>query len=443
MDIQQTIEEYTSIITQLNSITKYTVIFLIVITLITLILRILLSTCYQGQLSLFRFFKSSKKGKKSPLLNNIINAYKSASERGVASINTEQIVNKYIMKMNFIGWNFESINALIKKVETQAGFIGIATLFISDTDKLWCAGTTATMLVIFWLLGSIFDYSLTKNKLEVEIIEYVDNQEGIFYAKDFSSTILSFKNELQSVMLNTNKVLSDAIYKMNNSINESFKYGIDNMVKTTEMSMNKLVNYADILKEPMNSWKANIETASNIQNSLNSTSETLKQSMVNFETMYEKLDKQMNNQTEEMKEVSLQTRKQIEQLVTVVYNLDENSKTTSIHNEAVQKQLKYVEDNQQVLNLTLQKYQGTIENFTSDIGEVFGNIINMYSQSATESMISEIEKITMDLSKSNKELVNNINEDINKLTRQNTIQQQTISDIKEHLEENINYGNRL
>lgn len=429
MDIQF-FEDFMYIIMNLNDITKYTVIFLGGVTVFTVILRIFLSIGYQNQLARLRL---SKKDKKSKLLNKIINSYKVAAEKGIANINTEKIVNKYMFKLNFGGWSFESIDKLISKIENQAGFIGVATLFIPDTDKLWCAGTTALMMVVFWLLGSIFDYASTKTKLMVELIDYVDNQEGIFYVKDLGSVIVSFKNELQSTMLNTNKVLGDAINKMNIGISDSFKYNTDNMVKSMESSMKALVNYADILKEPMDGWKANIDMAGTVQKDLNSTIEILKESMVKFESIYIGLDKQLTAQDTDMKEISLQTRKQVEQLFSVIDNIDENSKNISIHNEATQKQLKYVEDNQQLLNVTLQKYQGSIEQFTSNMGDAFGNMVNIYSQNVAEKMVSEIGDVTKKLVEVNKEIIDNINEGIDKLTNQSLIQQQSVLDIKESL----------
>lgn len=426
----QLFEDYMYIIMNLNDITKYTVIFLGGIAVFTVILRILLSIGYQNQLARLRF---SKKEKKSKLLNKIINSYKTAGEKGIANINTEEIVNKYILRLNFGGWSFESIDKLISKIENQAGFVGVATLFITDTDKLWCAGTTALMLVFFWLIGSIFDYASTKIKLKVELIDYVDNQEGIFYVKDLGSVIVSFKNELQSTMLNTNKVLGDAINKMNSSITDSFKYNNDSMIKIMESSMKALVDYADILKEPMTEWKTNIEMAGTVQKDLNSTIGILKESITKFESIYVSLDKQLTTQDADIKEISLQTRKQVEQLFSVVDNIDENSKNISIHNEATQKQLKYVEENQKLLNVTLQKYESSIEQLASNMGNTFGNMVNIYSQNITESMVSEIRDVTKNLVEVNKEIIDNINQGIKKLTNQSLIQQQTVLDIKESL----------
>jgi len=426
----------------LNQITRYTVFFLTAMVVITVSLRIILSVFYQGQLTAIKF---SKKDRKSPLLNKIINDYKIASEKGIANVNTKQIVMKHMRKFNFIGWSLDSIDSFVRKVETQAGFIGIATVFLPDTDKLWCAGATAAMLVLFWLLGSIFDYECTKAKLEIDLIDHVDNVEGIFYSKDLGSAILSLKNELQSAMLNTNKVLSDAIYKMNTGINDGMKYGTDNIVRTMQTSMNALVNYANVLKEPMQSWKENIEQASNLQKDLNSTSQDLKEAMTKFQEIYSQLDKQLQTGSTDMKEVNIQMRKQIEQLFTVVYNIDENSKTVNIHNEALQKQLKYVDDNQEVLNITLQKYQGTIEEFTANIGEVFSNIVTIYSRNATSSIVSGMENFSSKLIEVNKDILGNINESIDELSRQNRVQQQSVLDIKKQLEyrlddENISRG---
>lgn len=430
----QNINDYFEIVLGLNEVTRYTIVFLAIIVVITVILRIILSIFYQGQLTTARF---SKKDKRSALLNKIINDYKIASEKGIANVNTNQIVMKYIRKMNIIGWSLDSIDALVKKVETQAAFIGIATVFLPDTDKLWCAMATAIMLLLFWLFGSIFDYDATKAKLIVEVIDYVDNVEGVFYSKDIGSTILSLKNEMQMAILNMNKSLSDAIYKLNGSVSDQFKYGTDHIVKTMESSMKALVNYSDILKEPMEAWKLNIEQAVKLQNGMNVTAQDLKGTMEKFSEIYNQLDKQLTNQSADMKEVYNSLRKQIEQLFTVINTINDNSRNVALNNEALQKQLKYIDENQQVLNVSLQKYQGSVEDFTSNLAEVFSNIVTIYTQNTTASLTSGIEELSKKSLETNKDMLCNVNESIDKLTKQSTIQQQSILDIKKQLEDSF------
>lgn len=431
--IEYFIEYFTYILMELNEITRYSVIFLISVTLFTIVLRILLSIAYQSQLTAVRF---SKKDRYSRLLKKIMNSYKAAAEKGIANINTQQIVNKYVMKLNFIGWSFESIDKLIFKIETQAPLIGVATLLIPDTDKLWCASTTAIIVLVFWILGSIFDYSSTKSKLIVSLIDYIDNQEGIFYVKDLGSIIISFKNELQSAMLNTDKILSDEIHKMSITLNDSVKYALENISKTLSSSMQTLVDYSAILKEPMNDWKTNIELTSKAQQELNLNTNLLKDSISDFGNLYTQFDKQLENQNKLLTTLMEQVQNEIQQLCNVVNNTDESSKTNAVNNEVLQKQLKYIESNQELLNLTLQKYEVSLEQFTSGMGESIGNIINLYSQNASETINSGIDDLINRISKSNSNLLHNVNESIDKLTKQNIIQQQTILDIKDLVHSN-------
>lgn len=431
--IEYFIEYFTYISMELNEITRYSVIFLIAVTLFTIVLRILLSIAYQSQLTAVRF---SKKDRYSRLLKKIMNSYKAAAEKGIANINTQQIVNKYVTKLNFIGWSLESIDKLISKIETQAPLIGFATLLIPDTDKLWCASTTAIIVLVFWIFGSIFDYSSTKSKLIVSLIDYIDNQEGIFYVKDLGSIIISFKNELQSAMLNTDKILSDEIHKMSITLNDSVKYALENISKTLSSSMQTLVDYSAILKEPMNDWKTNIELTSKAQQELNLNTNSLKDSISDFGNLYTQFDKQLENQNKLLTTLMEQVQNEIQQLCNVVNNTDESSKTNAVNNEVLQKQLKYIESNQELLNLTLQKYEVSLEQFTSGIGESIGNIINLYSQNASETINSGIDELINRISKSNGNLLNNVNESIDKLTKQNMIQQQTILDIKDLVHSN-------
>lgn len=431
--IEYFIEYFTYISMELNEITRYSVIFLIAVTLFTIVLRILLSIAYQSQLTAVRF---SKKDRYSRLLKKIMNSYKAAAEKGIANINTQQIVNKYVTKLNFIGWSLESIDKLISKIETQAPLIGVTTLLIPDTDKLWCASTTAIIVLVFWILGSIFDYSSTKSKLIVSLIDYIDNQEGIFYVKDLGSIIISFKNELQSAMLNTDKILSDEIHKMSITLNDSVKYALENISKTLSSSMQTLVDYSAILKEPMNDWKTNIELTSKAQQELNLNTNLLKDSISDFGNLYTQFDKQLENQNKLLTTLMEQVQNEIQQLCNVVNNTDESSKTNAVNNKVLQKQLKYIESNQELLNLTLQKYEVSLEQFTSGIGESIGNIINLYSQNASETINSGIDELINKISKSNSNLLHNVNESIDKLTKQNIIQQQTILDIKDLVHSN-------
>lgn len=427
----QFIDQFIDNIASLNQITMYTVIFLISLIFITVILRIVLSIAYQSQLTALRL---SKKDKKSSLLKRVTNNYKSVCDKGIANINTEQIVNKHMMKLSLLGWSFESISDFIVKIETQAGFIGIATLFIPDTDKTWCVSVTAIMLAIFWILGSIFDYKSTKAKLKTELIDYIDNQEGKFYTKDMGSIIVSFKNELQSSILNTTKVLSDSINKMNVNLNETFKYGVENIIKTTESSMRTLTDYSSILKEPMEDWKRNLGKASELQLGLNETINTLNDSMTKFNLIYDKLDNQLKLQTSSTKDLASQIQNQINTLFKVITNLDDNSKNIALSNEALEKQLKYIENNQQLLDVTLQKYEGSVQEFTSNMGDSFGKIIDLYSQNASISISSEINQIVNKLADSNKDLIGAINENLTKLTNQNIILEQSILDIKDNID---------
>lgn len=428
MILIEIIDYFMLMLSDLNDITKYSIIFLTVVTLFVLALRIILSVAYQSQLIAV---KLSKKDKYTKLLKKIIHSYKEAAEKGIANINTKQIVNKYIIQLSLIGWSFESIDKLIHKIETQAPLIGIATLFITETDKLWCGATTAIIILLYWILGSIFDYESVKDKLIITLIDYVDNQEGIFYVKDLGSIIISFKNELQSTILNTDKILSNEIHKMSITLNDNFKYSMDNISKTLESSMQSLVDYSNVLKEPMNDWKNNIELASKIQESLNINTTALKDIISDFTSLYNQFDKQLENQNVLLTNLMEQIKNEIQQLCNIVNNSDENIKVNSLNNEAVQKQLKYIETNQELLNVTLQKYETSLEQFTSAISESIGNIIDLHSQNAAENIDSAIDKFVNKVSKSNSNLLYNVNESIDKITKQNMIQQQTILDIKD------------
>lgn len=424
------ITDFNYSIENINQMTEITVVFLILSATLSVILRIILCICYQSNLLFARF---SKKDRKSRLIRKILNNYKDVEDRGISNINIEQIVNKNILKLNFIGFNLNSIDELVKKIESQLGIIGVASFFIPSTDKMLCAIATATVIMIFWVFGSIFNYNLTKIKLISEVVDYIDNREGISDKKDLATIIVTLKNDLQSAMLNTDKILTDEIHKLSSNINESFKYGTESIVKIVNSSMNNITSYADILNEPIEKWKLNIEAASTAQNSLNLTVTELKDAMSKFESIYEQIDRQLNTQNDNIKDMASQIGKQVEQFCSVVYTVDESIKSVSLNSQAVQNQLKYIDNNQKVLDSAVQKYQGAMEELTSNIGQAFGNIINIYSHNASENINSEVEKVIDRLAEINREFLENVNKKIDIVSNQNLIQQQTILDLKDNL----------
>lgn len=424
--------------TQQNNITI--LIVFVACCLVILLLRAMLCIGYQAQLAIFNLNAKEIKARteikkiKSGILSKVISDYVKIGEKGVASIDTKSIVGKYILRIHFLGWSFDSIEYFITRFEKTFVFIGILLVFVFEEYRYVYAVATIGMFLLLLIFGSIFDFRLLKFKLLEEITEYVDREVGQFYAGDVGSIVIRLKNELSEAVLRQSENMGESIVKMGNDLSGVLRLSLNEMSKSVENTMMKVSDYSAMLKEPLEQWRGVISEAASAQEQINSACYNLETAIKGFDSVSNRFETGMASYSQNVSEQTDVIQRKIADLSEIAVELKTGNASVAVGNAALQKQLKYIEKNQDVLEQSLQHYETSLENFAGKIGDGLGSILEFHMQSAYGTLNENLEGNIKQIINNNNELVLRLQQLFEQMSEQSRSETQTIIKIKEQMD---------
>lgn len=240
--------------------------FLAIYTL-TFFLRIIICIGYQAHFTHFNINqkpidkKENIRIKNYGILNKVISDYIKISEKGIQSINIKSIVNKHLLRINFIGLSFTSIEKFVEGVEKNILFVSIFLAFIFDEYRILYTTCGVIIFLLIKIYSSIFDFSLVKQKLSEEVSVYIQTELGKFYVWDVDKLAKKLIKEISDSLIKHSENTYESIVQLN-SILDSLKDSY-NTVSVTNKALHSKMEYIEknqeVLEQAMDKYEVALE----------------------------------------------------------------------------------------------------------------------------------------------------------------------------------------
>lgn len=404
-----------------------------------LIFRVIVCTGFQ--MNLTRFYFSNKeissindiKDTKSRLLNKVIKSYVKSAEKGISYIDINAITENQLLKLNFLGWNYKSIENFLNGLEYAFLIFGIL-FWLSFERELIFIVITIIAFVLIKIMSSIFDYSVTKEKLLNEIILYVEREVGQFYITDLAFSVQNFKMEMKEVFNIQTKTLSDSVLKISTDMANAIIVSNKQLNENIDKTINSLFSITDILEKPLIQWKESLEKAVKSQVSINTTFEKIYNAASSFENVTNELAEKLESYSLVYKKYEDKANNEIIQLTSVTEKLLISNKDNSEIIKSLRNQFDYIEENQKLLKESIQKYELTLEDVTKQMGSALGGIVEYQMQSTYKNISEYIKEDISKITNSSNELIIQLDKLFEKMVEQSRSETLAVVKIKEQID---------
>lgn len=449
MDIYKILEDYFDKVNITYDANTINILFVFSgIVLFTVILRIIVSSGYQTQYIIFQYKskprkekttkKSTKTESKIGLISKVVNDYKISSDAGINKISTRAIIKKYLLKLNFLGWAYPSMERFILSFEQGIMFIGIILTLFLENKEIY-AITTIIMFLIIRILASIFDFSLVKAKLLEELTEYVEREVTNDTNSDINTSISRLRVETYTAIVKQGETLKESIDKLGGNLTGALALSISEMTKAVEASVINASRFSETLQRPLENWVETIKEASIAQEKINIAYDSLSDMVLNLNNASGKLGDEFKSYSVQSNSQTNAIKEQIELLVNVTTELVETNKNSKLDADLLRKDIKYIEKNQLMLGQSLEKYEVSLENVTTKMGDALGSIVEVQMHNSYDTLNEEIQDNIGKIISSNSDLLKRLQELFENLQEQSRTETHAILKLQEQTEMNFEY----
>jgi len=381
------------------------------IALITIILRIVAYIHFHSELIVVRmditkeikkredFLAKSKLAIKSAILRKTITEYMKVAERAVTNVPTSQLINRAISGMSLLGWRYDNILPLVESLENMLLFVGLILAIVFTNSSF----AYATMAIIIFLVTRLslafFNARATREQLADEMYIFISREVGRFFASDTGGAILRLKNDLTEAINNQSETYTNTM----KNIATTMEHTMDNVAQSMVNAANsigpivanamdeKLINMNTTLTTTLKNWESALSEAGRIQTAMNESSEKLSQSSTRVQSASELLATHLKGHSNALSE----------QLIALINAMDlvkDSTNNLITQQDTLVKQIKYIESNQQTLDVSIHSYEATLQGLAQTLGEGIGTFIDLHAQTSAQAINDALkantEKIT-------------------------------------------------
>ena len=418
----------------------YVFICFIALTLIAILLRIIVYAGYRAQLALFRFnakdikSKSEIKETHSPFLNRAVKDYIRTGDKNVSPRSAREVVDKHINRLNLLGWGYGGVSAFVAAIEGNIIFLGIILAFVFEDFRYVFAVGAVTSFIVVRLLAAIFDIASVRERLAQEASEYIDREIGQFYAGDFGSQITRLKNELAAALLRQSEVFGESVKKMGSDISGVIKLSLQEMSKAVDSTMVRVSDFGGELSGPLENWKSAVNEAVVAQDRFTSGISSFENTSKVLRESAKELAGGLLGHAEATGAQSRLIHEEIAKLAEITAVFKEASAPLYAQGEGIEKQLAYIECNQETLGNSLQRFELVMEDITRKLGDGFGSMIDYHIQNSYSALNNALEDNIKQIVNANNELTVRMHEMVVGIYEQNRSESQAVLKIKEQMD---------
>ena len=375
-----------------------------------IILRIIICIGYQTHYAIFKVnakpigARSELDKARIGLLKNIIPDYIKTAEKNTSAVHLSAIVRKHMLKLSFIGWSYDSIERFVLGFEPMLPIVGIAlaVVFFNYENYNVIFGVAAVgVFAAMRLFAGLFDFQLASAKLSAELVEYVEREAGQFYAGDFGTVLLRFKNEVTSALRSQSDTLGSVITSLEKNLSGAI--GL-----TMKELSGELSGIGTVLDKPLHDWAASISAASGAQARNNEMFAGFKDVAAQLKTSAEELDSILKTHVKTLTSELGKISEHIDSLTLSGKDMKESSDAYRQSVIVLEEHNKYIEKNQSMLQDALGSYESSLQSITQKMGDGFGSIVDYHMAGAYQSLNTALQNNINKITAANQELTSRL-----------------------------------
>jgi hypothetical protein len=332
------------------------------LTALAILLRIVVCVGWQTQYALFKMnakdiaHKADLAKFKLGVLKNVIMDYVKISDKNTSSVHLDAIVEKHLLRQSIIGWSFDSIERFLLGFELALPVVGLVlAVAVEGYRILFCAAAVGVFLLLR-IFAAVFDFPLAKRKLSAELIEYVEREVGQFYAGDFGTVLLRFKNELTEALARQSESLRDVISKLESNLSGALSLTMKEMSK-------ELSDIGGVLNKPLQLWGEAISNAAAEQQKSIGSLQGLEKAMIQMQSLSQTIQNSLQAQGE------------------------------------------YIEKSRAVLEDSVAQHESNLKQLTSHIGDGFGSMLDFHVKQSYQALNEHLQGYISQVTGANHELM--------------------------------------
>lgn len=403
------------------------------------VLKILLFLFYKSQYAIFNLNikdinkEADIKDGKCKILNKVVKRYIKSVKKGISYVDTKTIVKNQVIKLNFLGINYVSIENFLFGFEYIFIISGILFYISFGYENIMIVVAVIAFIAVK-LINSIFDIKSIRERFIDEMTEYVNREIGQFFINDLAMSIQNFKSEMKDIfniqtksineaILNSLETLANAVIVSNKELNNN----VNNNIKIIAETANEF-------NKPIENWKNTLNESINVQENINQAIIKMNNIITVFETSTKNLSEELEKHSKIYLNYSDSVKDEIKNLSSMVSELEKCNKENQKFSNLINEQISYTEKNQKLLDESIQKYELMLENITSKMGESFGSIVEYQIKDFYNKMSENINGDIIKFSNSSNNLVEQMKELFSNMSEQSKLETAAITKMKEQIE---------
>ena len=402
--------------------------------LLIIILRVIVCVGLQTLFGFFRLnakpinVRSDLEKVRSGLLKNIITDYIKIAEKNTSGVHLSAIVKKYMLRLSFLGWSYDSMERCILGFEPMLPIMGfaLAVIFNSSEYSIMFGVAAVGVFAIMRLFAGLFDFSLVSARLSAELIEYVEREVGQFYAGDFGTILLRFKSDMSAALKNQASTLSSVITSLEENLSGALNLTMKELSK-------EMTGIGSILDKPLKDWAAVLHSASVAQAKNNESLQQFEGVANQLKAAAGELDVVLKTHVKTLGGELGKVTQHIDNLALSGKEMKDSSEGYKQSVSVLQEHIKYIEKNQSMLQDALGHYESSLQSITQKMGDGFGSIVDYHMAGAYQSLNTSLQNNMNKITTANQELISRLSALFDQLAEQSRSETSAIVNMNDQM----------
>jgi len=377
---------------------------------VAVVLRIIVCVGYQTHFGIFRINAKPINSRveldkaRIGLLRNIIPDYIRIAEKNTSAVHLTAIIRKHMLRLSFLGWSYDSMERFILGIEPMLPIMGfaLAIIFYKYENSSIIFGVTAVcVFALIRLFAGLFDFQLVSAKLAAELEEYVEREAGQFYAGDFGTVLLRFKNEVSNALKSQADALSGVIVNLEKNLSGALNL-------TMKELSNEMSGIGAVLDKPLKDWAASISAAADAQARNNEVFKGFEGAAAQLKVSAGELDGVLRAHVNAISTELAMLSGHVDTLALTGKGLKESGDAYKQSVDILDAQIKYIEKNQGMLRDALGSYESSLQSITQKMGDGFGSIVEYHIAGAYQTLNTALQNNINKITAANQELTSRL-----------------------------------
>ena len=425
---------------------------LVGVVLVCVLFRLILAIGYYGQNALVSMAAKTVTSKddigklKKGAFARAAKEYVTLGERGITRIDTRAIVERNLLKVNFAFWNFQSMHGFVVAMENAVLPLGILfAFFAAEEGRAAFVVCVVLAFLMSRLAAAVLDCRVAKETFVTNAVYLLDREIGRFFANDAAAALFALREELTAGLTSQGQVLSASIEKLGADFADAVATSMDKMAAGMEHAAHTIVEntstlltdvsaQAQALAKPLEDWQNAIQSAEKMQTALNAALLSMNAAVGNFAGVADNIGPMIAEDRAALHEHSRVATVQIEKLAALLLDARENNHASALRNDAVEAQLEMVRAHQGTLEKSVQQYEVSLREITTQLGASMGKMVDFHLQQSYGTLTDGVKESLDQIMTGNNDLLKRLQDLFEQMQAQSRSESAAIMRIKEQMD---------